>query len=65
MTIFPLLGIIYLAIQNCNIYVREMVISIVKVCEFKLQLFFKMKLIGKMWQIRVAKLGDKLFAIWT
>jgi hypothetical protein len=24
-----------------------------------------MKLIGKMWQIRVAKLGDKLFAIWT
>jgi hypothetical protein len=63
MTIFPLLGIIYLAIQNCNIYVREMVISIVKVCEFKLQLFFKMKLIGKMWQIRVAKLGDKLFAI--
>jgi hypothetical protein len=40
MTIFPLLGIIHLAIQNCNIYVREMVISIVKVCEFKLQLFF-------------------------
>jgi hypothetical protein len=40
MVIFRLLGIIYLAIENCNIYVKEMVISTMKVCEFKLQLLF-------------------------
>jgi len=37
MAIFPLLGIIYLAIENCNIYVKKVVISIVKMCEFKLR----------------------------
>jgi len=65
MAIFPLLGIIYLSIENCNIHVREVVISIVKVCEFKL-LFLKKKkkLIWKTSQIRVAKLGDKLLAIF-
>jgi hypothetical protein len=48
MAIFPLLGIIYLSIENCNIHVREVVISIVKVCEFKLHFFLKRKsLLGK------------------